>query len=124
MNISHQIAKRIKQERKSRGLSLDELAQRSGVSRAMISKIERHASTPTAVLLARLAEALGMTMTGLMSERNFLAHGITQLHQQNQWTDPDTGYTRRIISAAQCEGDAEIVAIELPANSQISFPGN
>jgi transcriptional regulator with XRE-family HTH domain len=124
MNISHHIAKRIKHERKLRGLSLDELAQRSRVSRAMISKIERHASTPTAVLLARLAEALGLTMTALMSERSSVTNGITQLHQQNQWTDPETGYTRRIISAAQYEGDAEIVAIELPASVQISFAAN
>jgi transcriptional regulator with XRE-family HTH domain len=124
MSISDQIAQRIKLERKLREFSLDELAQRSGVSRAMISKIERHASTPTAVLLARLAEALGMTMTALMSEKNTVAHGITRLNQQNQWIDPETGYSRRIVSAAQNEGDAEIVAIELPANAQISFAAN
>jgi transcriptional regulator with XRE-family HTH domain len=124
MSISDQIAQRIKLERKLRGFSLDKLAQRSGVSRAMISKIERQASTPTAVLLARLAEALGMTMTALMSERNTVAHGITRLKQQNQWIDPETGYSRRIVSAAQNEGDAEIVAIELPANAQISFAAN
>lgn len=124
MDISDQIAQRIKHERKLRKLSLDDLAVRSGVSRAMISKIERKVSTPTAVLLARLADALGMTMSGLMSEKNVVEHGCIALKKQAVWTDPETGYSRRVVSPALYEGDAEIVAVELPAHAHLSFPAN
>ncbi|HKX43788.1 MAG TPA: helix-turn-helix transcriptional regulator, partial [Burkholderiaceae bacterium] len=66
MDLSAHIARRLKEERRQRGWSLDELAARSGVSRAMISKIERKVSTPTAVLLARLGDAMGVSLSSLM----------------------------------------------------------
>jgi len=52
-NINQRISARIRLEREARGWSLSELAERAGVSRAMIHKIERAESSPTATLLAR-----------------------------------------------------------------------
>ena len=49
---------RLRSERQGRGWSMDRLAEASGVSRAMISKIERGQSSPTAVLLGKLSAAL------------------------------------------------------------------
>jgi transcriptional regulator with XRE-family HTH domain len=121
MDIGERIAHRLKEERKRRGWSLDELAARSQVSRAMISKIERQASTPTAVLLARLADALGLTLSALMFEPRANARSVTALAEQAQWTDPASGYTRRLVSPAVQEGDVEIVAVELPAGARVGF---
>lgn len=88
----------------------------------MISKIERGASTPTAVLLARLSDALGLTLSALMFEAGPAApHAVTRLAEQPQWTDPASGYTRRLVCAAEREGDAEIVAVELPAGARVRF---
>src|ERR1700679_3755221 len=53
------LAERLKLEREAHGWSLADLAERSGVSRGAISKIERGESSPTAGLLVRLAEARG-----------------------------------------------------------------
>ncbi len=53
------IAERIRLEREDRGWSLSELAERSGVSKAMISKIERCEASPTATVLGRLSGAFG-----------------------------------------------------------------
>jgi len=58
-NINERISARIRLERESRGWSLSELAERAGVSRAMIHKIERSGSSPTATMLARLSGAFG-----------------------------------------------------------------
>lgn len=108
-------------KRRQRGWSLDELAGRSHVSRAMISKIERRVSTPTAVLLARLADALGLTLSALMAGQRAPEHHLTTLGDQTQWTDPASGYTRRLVSAAVQDGDVEIVAVELPAGARVRF---
>ena len=48
MEINHRIAARVRQIRADSGLALDALAERSGVSRSMISLIERGESSPTA----------------------------------------------------------------------------
>jgi len=121
MDIGDNIPLRVKAERHQRGWSLDELARRSGVSRAMISKIERKASTPTAVLLARLADAMDLTLSALMFESRTPGHRITTLAAQAHWKDPVSGHTRRLVSPAVYPGDAEIVAVELPAAARVSF---
>ena len=121
MDIGEQIAHRLREERKRRGWSLDELPGRAHVSRAMISKIERKASTPTAVLLARLADAMGLTLSSLMFEKRTREPAVTRLGDQVQWKDPDFGYTRRLVSPAVQEGDAEIVAVDLPAGARVRF---
>jgi len=59
-----QIAQRVRLERDLRNLSLAELSERSGVSKAMISKIEREEVSPTAAILARrIAHTIG-TLVG------------------------------------------------------------
>ena len=60
------IARRLRLERDARGWSLAELAERSGVSKATISKIEREELSPTAVILVRLASAFDLTLAGLL----------------------------------------------------------
>ena len=66
-SINQRISARIRIERESRGWSLTELAERAGVSRAMIHKIERGESSPTATLLGRLSGALGISMSTLIA---------------------------------------------------------
>ncbi len=58
-DVDQRIARRVAELRSESGFTLDELAGRSGVSRAMISKIERMQVSPTAVVLNKLAIGLG-----------------------------------------------------------------
>lgn len=115
------ISRRVREERARRGWTLVQLADRSRVSRAMISKIERGESSPTAVLLARLADAMGVSLTKLMSERPSARPALRRVHEQPLWRDPSTGYVRRLVSPTGNEGDAEVVAIDLPAGARIHF---
>lgn len=115
------ISRRVREERSKRGWTLVQLAERAKVSRAMISKIERAESSPTAVLLARLADALGLSLTSLMSERPRSRPALRRVHDQPHWRDPSTGYVRRLVSPAGEDGDTEVVAIDLPAGVTISF---
>ncbi len=61
------LARRLRLEREARGWSLGDLAARSGVSKAMISKVERAEASPTAVLLGRLSGAFGLTLSTLLA---------------------------------------------------------
>src|SRR5262249_32457732 len=65
--LDTRLGARIRVERENRGWSLPDLAERSGVSRAMINKVERGAASPTASLLGRLSGAFGLTLSMLLA---------------------------------------------------------
>ena len=92
------LAARLRLERDARGWSLAELAQRSGVSKAMISKIERGEASPTAALLGRLSGALGLTLSALLARAEGRPERLTRAADQPRWRDPKTGYVRCQVS--------------------------
>lgn len=84
--------------RLARELSVSALAERSGVSRAMISKIERGEAQPTDALLGRLSAALGMTLSELIAHAEGDDRRLLRAADQPTWIDPDSGYRRRAVS--------------------------
>lgn len=100
-DINIRIGLKVKSERENRGWSLTTLADHSGVSRAMIHKIERGESSPTATLLARLAGAFGFSMSQLIALSEVTAGTLLRHDQQPVWQDPETGYIRRHVSPEQ-----------------------
>lgn len=64
--VDSDIARLLLKHRKARNLTVTELAQRSGVSQAMISKVERGTSSPSATILSRLANAMNITLSKLL----------------------------------------------------------
>jgi transcriptional regulator with XRE-family HTH domain len=106
--------------RQARGLSVSALAEHSGVSRAMIAKVERGDAQPTAVLLARLASAIGMTMSELVARAEDGGGRLVRAADQPVWTDPASGYRRRAVSPASGR-PLELVEIELPAGARVEF---
>lgn len=118
------IGERVRTERASRGWSLAELAERSGVSKAMLSKIERDEASPTAELLVRIAAAFGMTLSSLIALAEMSAGGqLLRAEDQRRWTDPATGYVRRHISPASPEG-LELIHVRLPPGEAVNFPAS
>lgn len=107
--------------RRARRLTASALAQRSGVSRAMIGRIERGEAQPTAALLARLSAALGMTLSELIAHAEGNGRRLARRADQPVWTDPDSGYRRRAVSPVS-GGPLELVEVELPPGAEISFP--
>jgi len=61
---------RLKEARKSQGLSLDAISNLSGVSRSMVSQIERGESSPTIATLWNLTRALNVDFAGLLEQGN------------------------------------------------------
>ena len=118
---SIQIAERLRLERAARGWTLAELAERSGVSRAMISKIERHEASPTATVLVRLAGAFDLTLAGLIARSEGDADRLVRVAEQPVWRDPASGYLRRQIFE-RADHPVELVRVELPAGARVDLP--
>jgi transcriptional regulator with XRE-family HTH domain len=131
--------KRLRGERQGRGWSIDRLAEASGVSRAMISKIERGESSPTAVLLGKLSAALELSVSELLTGARLgdgqepaqaeaeppSADGtgaglVRRAADTPQWRDPDTGYLRRQISTAGFP--AAVTEVTLPPHARVPYP--
>ena len=66
--LARRVADNLRARRKSRGMSLDDLANASGVSRAALSQIETHKSNPTVGLLWKIAVGLGVPFAELIGE--------------------------------------------------------
>jgi transcriptional regulator with XRE-family HTH domain len=118
------IAGRVRDFRSARSLSLDALAAKSGVSRSMISLIERGESSPTAVVLDKLATALSVPLASLFDGPSTAgrANGpVSRRDEQAQWQDPASGYRRRNISPAGLPQPMQIVEVHFPAGGRVAF---
>ncbi|EPM5599526.1 helix-turn-helix domain-containing protein [Citrobacter braakii] len=122
-SINQRIGARIRIERECRGWSLTELAERAGVSRAMIHKIERGESSPTATLLGRLSGAFGISMSMLMARAEMQEGKLLRFADQPVWHDPQSHYLRRHVSP-RSDLPIDLVQIELPAGSDIPMPAS
>jgi transcriptional regulator with XRE-family HTH domain len=125
LDLSERIAERLRQLRSSRALSLDALAVKSGVSRSMISLIERGESSPTAVVLEKLATAFGVTLASLFdplpSDARASSSPVCRRAEQVEWKDPASGYVRRNVSPPGVPQPMQIVEVRFPAGARVAF---
>ncbi|AMM29345.1 XRE family transcriptional regulator [Acinetobacter pittii] len=122
-DINIRIAQQVREIRLARGYTLDVLASRCQVSRSAISLIERGEASPTAVVLEKLANGLGVPLTQLFdSPQNTQSpQPMVRRNQQSQWKDPETGYIRRQVSPPNWKSPFQIVEIEFPAQSRVTY---
>ena len=119
--LDERIARRVRARREELGYSLDRLAELSDVSRSMLSRIERAESSPTAALLLKVCDALGLTLSGVMAEAERARYALLRRSAQLTWQDPGSGYVRRSVSPAMVGSALELVEIELPAGARVTF---
>jgi transcriptional regulator with XRE-family HTH domain len=131
--LDRRLASRLEAARRARGLTLEELAEQSGVSRATISRIERAETSPTAHVLGRLCPVFGLTMSQLLLDaeaeapsllRRAAAPAAPSLIPAGTapgWTDPETGFRRNSISPPTPGYAVEIVHGELPPAARIEY---
>src|SRR5258708_3551653 len=93
--LDRAIGRRLKTLRTQAGMTLNELAARSGVSRAMIGRVERAQSSATAALLNKLCSALDVSLSDVVALSEKPPERLTRLADQPQWRDPDRGYRPR-----------------------------
>lgn len=122
-DVSTQLARRVRLEREVRGWSLADLAERSGVSKATISKIERGEVSPTAVILVRLAGAFDLTLGGLLLRAEAEGTRLCRAGEQPVWRDPETGYVRTQVFRLP-DHPVEVIRVELPAGQRLVLPAS
>ena len=116
------IGQSLKALRMQRAMTLDQLASASGVSRAMISKIEWGEASPTAVLLARLLGPLKETLSGFFASASETPSPMRRLAEQPVWRDPETGYVRRAVSPPGFAIATDLVDVTLPGGARAAMP--
>jgi transcriptional regulator with XRE-family HTH domain len=120
-DLNRRLAGRVRALRASRKLSLAALAERSGVSRSMISVVERGESSPTAVVLEKLSVGLGVTLAALFDAPAAPASPVARRAEQPRWRDPGSGYVRRNVSPPGIPQPMQIVEVSFPAGGRVAF---
>ncbi|MDR7298594.1 transcriptional regulator with XRE-family HTH domain [Pelomonas aquatica] len=121
-NITELIGRRLHELRAAAGLSLDALANKSGVSRSNISLIERGQSSPTAVVLDKLSSALGVSVASMFEAGPAPAapSPLARVADQPVWDDPASGYRRRNVSPPGVS-PLQLVDVIFPAGQRVAF---
>jgi len=115
----------LKRCRTEQELTLDALSERSGVSRGMISKIERGQASPSAEVLGKLAEALGQSISQLVG--GVRGDGIVKIEALAQpvYKEEPSGFERRSLSPMYRGRGVDFVLNTLPAGARTSpFPSH
>jgi transcriptional regulator with XRE-family HTH domain len=118
-NLLALIGSRVAERRAALALTLEEVASRTGVSRAMISRVERGEVHASAVVLDRLCAGLGITLSALFARD--AASPLLRRADQPVWRDPSSGYLRREVAPAGTGSPVKIVEVEFPAGAEVSF---
>jgi transcriptional regulator with XRE-family HTH domain len=112
--ISRHLGARVKKLRTEREWSLEALAGASGVSRSMLSEIEREQANPTLAVTLRIAQAFGMSLGELIEEPG-ASSSITVIRHQDRAFHyrSDTHCRIRTLSPLNLEKDVEFYEVEL-----------
>ncbi|MHA1567002.1 MAG: helix-turn-helix domain-containing protein [Alphaproteobacteria bacterium] len=120
-SIAERLAKRFKETRKSKGLSLEATAKLSGVSRSMLSQIERGESSPTVATLWSLTRALQVDFAGLLDEvsADSTIKEIMRAQRTPTIDSQGEGCRIRILSPPDQAGRIEVYEIQFAANGAL-----
>jgi len=127
--INEQLGRRVKKLRTDRGWSLEDLALSSGVSRSMLSEIERERANPTLTVTFRIARAFGMALQDLIESAEPTASKIQVIRgsDQGQVFRSDKECEIRTLSPLNLEKDVEFYQLTLrpggALRSQSHFEG-
>src|SRR5882672_6681562 len=117
--LSRLIGRRVAERRAALRLSLEEIAASTGVSPAMVSRIERGEVHASAVVLDKLCAALGISLSALFARG--AASPLLRRADQPVWQDPASGYIRREVAPAGTGSSVRIVEVDFPTGAEVVF---
>lgn len=120
-DINSRIGSRVRARRTDLGMTLDALAAKCDVSRSMLSLVERGESSPTAVVLEKIATGLGVPLATLFDDSSASASPVSRRDDRTPWRDPQSGYVRRNISPANFPSPIQIVEVILPPGARVAY---
>jgi transcriptional regulator with XRE-family HTH domain len=102
--VSQSLADAVRRFRAARSWTLDDLAARSGVSRRLVVQIEQGEANPSIGTLLRLADALGVTLTDLVTEQETTLVGVRAPSEATElWQGPSGGRALLEVSRGPLE---------------------
>lgn len=114
-SLSRAFGGRVRGLREAAGLTLEQLSQLSGVSRAMLSKVERGEKSPTIGIATRIAHSLQASLTELIGgDQPGGSTVVMRKAARPVFRDPETGFERHIVSPATGGGRVELIYHYLP----------
>ena len=106
---------RLKKLRSNAGLTLEALSKNSGVSRAMLSNVERGEKSPTLTVFVRIATGLGVSLSKLMGAESDVAEtAVVRADKRLTFQDPETGFERHILSPNHIDNGIELLLHRIP----------
>lgn len=117
-DIHDRLAASLREARKARGLSLDAVAKLSGVSRSMVSQIERGESSPTVATLWNLTQALQVDFAGLLEGKPAPGIEVTRASAAPVIAR-SSGVRIRILSPAEAVGEHEVYDLAFEAGAAL-----
>src|SRR3989475_7936395 len=107
------LGERIRRERARRKLSLNALAGKAGVSRSMLSAVERGSKVPTVLVLDRIATGLDTSIARLLGEERATRVVVLRRGEHETAHDP-SGWERRILSPVLPGVEFELMRTTIP----------
>lgn len=126
-SIVSALGNRVKVFRHQGGITLEQLAVQSGVSRAMLSKVERGEKSPTLSVVARIARGLNISLTTLLgAEPDEAEVAVIKAGKRQLFKDPETGFEREVLSPTHIDSGVELVLHRIPPgkSSGVLLPYN
>jgi len=120
-DIEKSIAQRLAALRAEQHWTLEALAEKTGISRATLSRVERGELSPTAAMLNTLCAQYGWTVSRLMAEAETDSPTVVRFAEQLSRTDPESGYVRRVVSPPHPRLKGELVEVTLPPGSSVDY---
>lgn len=116
--VSRAFGDRVRALREGAELTLEQFSRLSGVSRAMLSKVERGEKSPTIGIAKRIAHALDASFSTLMGdEARPHAFAVVRRDQRQVFRDPETGFERHLLSPIMAGLPVEVVLHRLPPHT-------
>ncbi|AML51047.1 helix-turn-helix domain-containing protein [Falsihalocynthiibacter arcticus] len=126
MGIAHapessKLASHLRSLREAHDMTLAVLAQRSGLSRATLSRIENADVSPTAETLGQLAAVYAIPISQLLSPLEQGFQPVIKCGEQSIWHDPSHSFVRRIVSPPSGQLSVELIESELGPRQLITY---
>lgn len=121
LNAPPEVGATLQRLRLERGLTLEDLSRSAGVSKSMLSQIEREKANPTIAVTWRLANALGVEIATLLSNeiKQDDVIRIVDAHETPTLTGEQGSYALRILGPMALAGKFEWYELTLAANGAL-----
>jgi transcriptional regulator with XRE-family HTH domain len=120
-DLDRQIGAGLRRLRRERGWSLEQLVERSRVSRASLSRLENGEVSATAQVLGKLAAAYGFTASRLLHRLEGAGQALMRREDQPFWQDSSNGFMRRAVSPPGDPLAGEVIEGQIPAGTRIAY---